>query len=73
MQSTVDGLLHDAASLHRFISFVCEYCKAQESAQTYLDSSIDFFNNVRDLGRATIDWLPLFLERASKSPHRIVT
>lgn len=73
MQSTVDGLLHDAASLHRFISFVCEYCKAQESAQTYVDSSIDFFNNVRDLGRATIEYLPPFLERASKSPHRIIT
>jgi hypothetical protein len=73
MQSTVDGLLHDAASLHRFISFVCEYSKAQESAQTYLVSSIRFFEDVRDLGRATKEYLPPFLERASKSPRRIAT
>jgi hypothetical protein len=57
MQSNLDGLLHDAASLRTFIQTIVQFCEEHESSHTYLDSTCDFFQYVRNLGGQTLTYI----------------
>jgi len=63
----LEGFLHDAAALHRFVQSVCEFCEEQERSQTYLPAGRRFFSDVRKLGEQTLAHLQRVVDRARKS------
>ena len=64
---SLSGLLHDAASLHRFVAFVCQFCEEQETSHTYLEATTDFFAYVRQLGTETLTYLQRLVDHAGRS------
>lgn len=66
---SLTGLLHDAASLHRFVAFVCQFCEEQQTSHTYLEATTEFFAYVRQLGTETLTYLQTLADHAHKSPR----
>jgi hypothetical protein len=57
MQSALDGLLHDAASVYRFVDFIEQYCAEQLVTQSYVKASASFFREISKLAKATKTYL----------------
>jgi len=66
MQTDLDGLLHDAASLRGFILAIVQFCEEHERSQTYLDSTYDFLGYVSRLGNRTVEHLQALIDEASR-------
>jgi len=58
MRSTVEGLYHDAAALRSFVEHSKLFCD-EARHESYVEPSLDFFNHIRELAKATV----VFLER----------
>lgn len=64
---SLTGLLHDAASLHRLVAFICQFCEEQETSHTYLEATTKFFAYVKQLGAETLTYLQTLADKAGKS------
>jgi len=65
MHSELAGLMQDAASLHRFVRFLREFCEERRATHHYLSSSRAFFLYVQQLAEKT----ETFLQRLISSPE----
>ena len=68
MHDAIDALLHDAASLHRLVDFIHQYCNEQKTSQTYVDSTDEFFGYIDRLATGTKEFLRVSTQ--SPLPHR---
>jgi hypothetical protein len=68
MHDAIDALLHDAASLHRLVDFIHQYCNEQKTSQTYVDATDEFFGYIDRLATGTKEFLRVSTQ--SVLPHR---
>src|ERR1035441_2992116 len=68
MHDAIDALLHDAASLHRLVDFIHQYCNEQKSSQTYVDATDEYFGYIDRLATGTKEFLRVSTQ--SVLPHR---
>ncbi|MGO9542840.1 MAG: hypothetical protein ACLPN2_19835 [Terriglobales bacterium] len=60
MNSKRDAVLHDAASLFRFVDSICSICRTSGEHPSYLESSQIFFQYIHSLGDRTKAYLQQF-------------
>jgi len=68
MHDAIDALLHDAASLHRLVDFIHQYCNEQRNSRTYVDATEAFFGYIDHLATGTKGFLRTSTQFAL--PHR---
>jgi len=71
MQSPLEALRHEAASLYRLVDFIATHLQEQESTYTYLESTKNFFAHIRRLAKKTEDDLNKTVQNAKIKPNRI--
>ncbi len=71
MQTELDQLVHDAASLQRFVQFLTRFCEEQENRHAYVASSVVFFKYVQDLGTHTVNFLQPYVSHTMMSSDLI--
>ena len=64
MHDGIEALFHDAASLHRLVDFIHQYCNEQKTSQTYVDATDDFFGYIDRLATGTKAFLRTTTESA---------
>src|SRR5438552_129308 len=71
MQSPIEVLRHEAASLYRLVDFIAAHLREQESTHTYLDSTKTFFAHIGRLAKETEKDLRKTTQNAEVKPNRI--
>lgn len=64
MHDAIDALIHDAASLHRLVDFIHQYCNEQRTSQTYVDATDEFFGYIDRLATGTKEFLRISTQSA---------
>src|SRR5213594_2009538 len=72
MPDRLEGLLHDAAAIDRFIDFICRFCSEHEISQAYSDPSRAFFTYVLKLGSRTREFLQKTVDKAASRPAWVI-
>src|ERR1035437_6216253 len=70
MHDAIDALIHDAASLHRLVDFIHQYCNEQRTSQTYVDATDEFFGYIDRLATGTKEFLRISTSKFHPSPLR---
>jgi hypothetical protein len=65
MIADLEAVLHDAASLYRFVDSVCSLCNISGEYPSYLESSQHFFRYLQVLGDRTQAFLEQFIKSLS--------
>lgn len=71
MQSAVEVLHHEAASLNGLVDFISAHIQEREATHTYLDSTKSFFAHIRGLATKTKSDLHKAVQNAQIKPDRV--